>query len=152
MRSAWWLLPCCAVLGSCIEMFEPDVGPPVRDICRNEDSDPEVDVSFYDDILVGIFADDLAGCNDCHLPNAVTPIGFEIGGLDLSDYSTLRQGGTQSGASIVVDGQPCESILWQKVTQGPPFGGRMPLDGPPFVSPENIQKLNDWIAEGAREN
>jgi hypothetical protein len=34
----------------------------------------------------------------------------------------------------------------------PPFGSRMPYNGPPFYSPEDRAVLRDWIAEGARNN
>lgn len=141
-----------ALLAGCLEQLEPDVGPPIRDVCRDVDSDPAVDVSFAQDILTGIFALDGRGCHQCHLPNGETPIGVEIGGLDLTNYSTLRQGGIVSGADIVVAQRPCDSILWQKVTAGPPFGARMPASGPPHLSPEEIKLINDWIAEGALDN
>jgi len=53
---------------------------------------------------------------------------------------------------IVVPGQPCASILYLKVDEAPPFGARMPLDGPPFWTEDEIQRLHDWIAEGAGDN
>jgi hypothetical protein len=37
----------------------------------------------------------------------------------------------------------------QKISAAPPFGARMPLDGPPFLSASQIQVISDWIAEGA---
>lgn len=144
-------LAACALSSGCLDALEPEVGPPVRDICRNQDSDPDTDVSFSADILAGIFARP-GSCHDCHLPGAATPIGVEIGGLDLGSRATLLAGGTVSGADIVIPGQPCESILWQKVTAGPPFGARMPASGPPFLTPEQVQLISDWIAEGARDN
>lgn len=140
------------ILTGCIEEFEPDVGPPVREVCRDQDSDPDVDVSFNQDILAGIFAREERGCHGCHLPGAANPIGVEIGGLDLSSHASLRTGGTISGPDVVVAGRPCDSILWQKLTAGPPFGSRMPASGPPFLTPEEITVISDWIAEGALDN
>ena len=140
------------LLSGCLDVLEPDVGPPVRELCRNEDSDPDVDVSFERDIVVGIFSPLGADCHGCHTPEGDTPLGLEIGGLDLSNLTTLRAGGTVSRADIVIPGRPCDSILWQKVTAGPPFGGRMPLSGPPFLNAEQIRLIRDWIAEGARDN
>ena len=138
--------------GGCLDALEPDVGPPVRELCRNEDSDPDVEVSFQNDIVDGIFSPDGANCHKCHTPEGETPIGLELGGLDLSDRASLLLGGTVSRADIVIPGRPCDSVLWQKVTAGPPFGQRMPASGPPFLSPEQIRLIRDWIAEGARAN
>jgi hypothetical protein len=39
--------------------------------------------------------------------------------------------------------------LLQKIAEGPPFGSRMPLDGPPYLDEERQAVLADWIAEGA---
>jgi hypothetical protein len=75
-----------------------------------------------------------------------------ITGLDLSSLSSLRAGGRNSGPRIVVDLAPCESILFQKVDVAPPFGSRMPLGGPPFLSEDEIRLLHDWIAEGGNDN
>lgn len=140
------------LFGGCLDVLEPDVGPPVRELCRNEDSDPAEDVSFAIDIVAGIFSPQAADCHKCHTPDGETPLGLEIGGLDLTDHASLMVGGTVSRADIVIPGRPCDSVLWQKVTAGPPFGGRMPLSGPPFLSPEQIRLIRDWIAEGARDN
>ena len=132
--------------------IEPDVGAPLRDLCVNEDSDPDTDVSFSRDILQGIFNDENLACNECHSLTGATPIGVEVGGLDLSDRANLLSGGVVSGVNIVVPGQPCDSVLVQKVSAGPPFGSRMPFDGPPFLDAVQRQLLSDWIAEGARDN
>lgn len=129
---------------------EPDVGPPLREACVNQDSDPDNDVSFSGD-LVPMFAAMPGGCLACHAPDAPTPLGFEISGLDMSTYQTLRSGGQNSGTDIIINGQPCDSFLVQKVTDGVPFGARMPLDGPP-LDPNQIQLIRDWIAEGAANN
>jgi len=129
---------------------EPDVGAPLREACVNEDSDPGTDVSFSVDIL-SMFETMPDGCLACHAPNAPTPLGFEISGLDLTSFATLRSGGQNSSTDIVVDNEPCNSFLLLKVTDGVPFGARMPLDGPP-LSPRQVQLIHDWIAEGALDN
>ena len=69
----------------------------------------------------------------------------------MTSFTTLRSGGQNSSTDIVVDGEPCESFLLLKVTDGVPFGARMPLDGP-GLSPRQIQLIHDWIAEGALDN
>ncbi len=138
--------------GGCLDAFEPDVGPPLRSSCLNVDSDPGTAVSFRNDIVPRLFQGQGIACLDCHAPDAPTPLGFEVSGLDLSTYTAMRAGGALSGSDIVVPGRPCDSLLLLKIGESPPVGGRMPLDGPPFVSDVDRQLLHDWIAEGARDN
>lgn len=131
--------------------IEPDVGPPTVERCSNEDSDPDDDVSFVRDVQPFFFRVN-GGCAMCHDPGASNPLGVQLGGLDLSTYGSLMRGGNSSGASIVVKGKPCESDLYLKLTPGPPFGSRMPLDGPPFLTADELQVISDWIAEGAQDD
>jgi Planctomycete cytochrome C len=146
------LLGALLAAGGCIEDLRPDVGPAAQAPCVDEDSDPATEVRFGSDIVDTIFAREVTGCHQCHRPTAPTPLGFEVGGLDLSTATSLMAGGVVSGSDIVMPGRPCESILLQKVSPGPPFGGRMPLNGPPFLNDEERQLIHDWIAEGALDN
>ncbi len=132
-------------LPACVE---PEVGTPLRAACDGIDSDPDADIDYARDIEVGIFRGD-PHCQLCHTPGFGTPIGLSLGGLDLSNLAGLRRGGIESGTDIVVPGDPCNSILVQKIGAAPPFGARMPLDGPPYVDAAKIQIIIDWIAEGA---
>lgn len=131
--------------------LEPDVGPPLAGACSNDTIHPEVNVSFSAQIRP-LFVRMPGGCG-CHLPTS-TGLGSatQIVGLNLSSLTLLREGGVTSGARIVVPGEPCASILYQKVSEAPPFGSRMPLNGPPYLSKEERQLLHDWIAEGASDN
>ncbi|MEZ4403837.1 MAG: c-type cytochrome domain-containing protein [Kofleriaceae bacterium] len=138
-----------ALAGGCLDAVGPDVGPPLRASCDDADRDPAVAVSFRRDLLDGVFASVTHGCLACHTAGGSSPIGLTVGGLDLGSYAGLRRGGVQSGADIVVPGRPCESVLYQKVRPGPPYGARMPLDGPPYVSAAEQDLIHDWIAEGA---
>lgn len=52
----------------------------------------------------------------------------------------------------VEPGSPDESYLVQKVEGTAAVGGRMPLDGPPFLTNAQIQSIRDWIAAGAEDN
>lgn len=135
-----------------IDALDPMVGEQRKVRCVNEDSDRATDVSFSKQILP-IFTGEAGpiGCG-CHQPTGANPIGLEEARLDLSSYSGLRAGGINSGARAIVAGSPCESILWQKITAGPPFGARMPLSGPPFLDADTRRLIADWIAEGARDN
>ncbi|MBL4634440.1 MAG: hypothetical protein JKY56_11240 [Kofleriaceae bacterium] len=136
----------------CIDSLEPDVGPLIRESCFDEDSNPDVAVSYSEQIVPLLFETPTAGCLECHAPNAPTPEGYLISGLDVSSYNALRSGGNIAGTSVIIPGQPCESILLQKTAAGPPFGGRMTLNRRPVLSDEQTQLLHDWIVEGAQNN
>jgi hypothetical protein len=134
------------VLAGCLDSLGPEVGPAQSNRCLSSDSDPDHDVSFRRDIAPILSA----RCANCHTPGGNTPIGIEIGRLDLSSYDTLRAGGAVSGANIVVPGDPCASVIVQKLGPGPPFGSRMPLNG--ILSATSLQLIHDWIAEGALDD
>ncbi len=131
--------------------LEPDVGPPSQARCVDGDSDPDGRVSFALDVMP-IFARDVVGCARCHDPGRAGAVGAQLSGLDLSSYDAALEGGARSTATLVVPGEPCDSVLYQKLLPGPPFGGRMPLDGPPYLSNRELQLIHDWIAEGALDN
>lgn len=143
------LLVAACALAAC--GLEPDVGPLLAGSCNNADSDPTVTVSFSEKVRP-LLSRPMAGCS-CHMPTAsgVGP-GTAISGLDLSSLSSLRAGGHNSGGQIVVAMEPCQSILYQKIDDAPPFGSRMPLGGPPFLTREEEALIHDWIAEGALDN
>jgi hypothetical protein len=135
-----------ASLTSCAAL-EPDVGLPLAGTCDDRDSDPAVRISYTRQIRP-LIDRSVAGCG-CHLPSPGGPgPGTRLGGLDLSSLASLRKGGF-SGLQIVVEGEPCASLLYQKVSLAPPFGSRMPLGGPPFLTAAELQLLHDWLSEGA---
>lgn len=142
---------CAALASGCVRDLGPEVGPPQRTTCFDVDSDPRTEVSFATDIYAAIF-EGPAHCTRCHTPTGSMPIGLDDSGLDLSTYETLLAGGARSGSAIVMPGMPCESVLVQKLGASPPYGSRMPLDGPPFLSAEELQRVADWIAEGALDD
>lgn len=146
-------------LAGCDLTYEPDVGLLQEDIppdggtgpggggpqlARCVDSDPDTDVSFAAQIRP-ITAKSPGGCLGCH--GSSTTSGFNMG-----SYEALRRGGLNSGTRIVVPGDPCGSILLQKLGFAPPFGARMPYNGPPYFTAEEITLVKDWIAEGAHDN
>ena len=144
------LVAAIAMCGGCVDNFAPDIGPQVLDKCRNRDSDPDVEVSFKDDILKGIIKG-VGMCVPCHDPDGKTPQGYQVGGLNLTSHGSLMAGGVNSAADIVIPGEPCNSRLLQKVGASPPSGSRMPLVGNP-LSAKHQQLIADWIAEGALNN
>jgi hypothetical protein len=136
---------CTAVLGACLGPFEPDVGEPIAGLCKNEDSDPDVDISFKEDVLP--LLQNACGCHDPKKGgSAIDLVGFSV-----ENYAKIRRGGVNTGGSIVVDHEPCSSVLLQKLGEAPPFGSRMPTFGP-YLTREEMAILHDWIAEGARDN
>ena len=133
-------------LGGCIDALDPDTGPAVAAACVDADSDTGQAVSYGQNIQP-IFND---RCRFCHFPDGVAPIGLQVTGLNLSSYRTVLAGAT--AGPVIQASRPCSSILFLKVSPGPPFGGRMPLNGPPFLTDGQIQLIHDWIAEGALAN
>jgi hypothetical protein len=137
------------VLAACA--LEPDVGARFPNECSEGDSQPASAVSFARD-LRPLINRQMGGCG-CHLPSATgAGTGTQISGLDMSSLNTLRAGGLNSGSRAIVAGQPCESVLYLKLEDAPPFGSRMPLNGPPFWNSDELKLLHDWIAEGAKDN
>jgi hypothetical protein len=146
----WFAGLLLTAVAACAQL-EPDVGPLLAGTCDDADTNTAARVSFTAQIRP-ILSRPMAGCG-CHMPTAAGPgPATVITGLDLSSLASLRAGGMSSGNRIVVDMEPCSSILYQKVDEAPPFGSRMPLGGPPFLSGDEIRLLHDWIAEGAADN
>jgi len=140
------------VLSACLDSLEPEVGELTAGACKNEDSDPDVDVSYTNDIKPRLHG----GCS-CHspVPNPTTGMigggSIDSTGFSVGDYGSLRRGGQNSRDNIVVPGDPCGSYLYQKLSDAPPSGSRMPTYGP-YWSRTDMDLLSDWIAEGARDN
>ncbi len=126
---------------------EPDVGEPLAGACNPEDSDPTKEVSYGLDIQPLMDRPSTEGGCSCHNAGTGAPSGF-----DMTSLTAMRRGGTTSGAKIIVAGDPCSSILVQKLSPSPPVGARMPLVGPPYWTAEEQQLIRDWIAEGAKNN
>lgn len=146
MRARAGLVVLVAIAAAaCLDNLGPQVGAPVASLCAN-DAESSTEVSFARDVQP-IFD---VHCKACHYPNGIAPIGLQVTGLNLSTYPSVISGAT-AGPVVVAD-QPCQSVLYLKVTPGPPFGSRMPFNGPPFLTNGEIQLIHDWIAEGALAN
>jgi hypothetical protein len=131
--------------------LDPDVGSLQVPFCTNEDTDPDVDVSFEGDVLP-LLHRSVGGCMGCHDPSIGDAVGVDISGLDLSSYISLLAGGANSATTSVVPGRPCDSVFYLQLTTAPPSGARMPKNGPPFFTPNELLLVHDWIAEGGLEN
>jgi PPE-repeat protein len=82
-------------------------------------------------------------CNTCHPGN---------GGFDVTSYSTIMNGGAHGAVIIAGNGEG--SNLVKKLRPNPPFGARMPQDGATngYMTNSDIQKISDWITQGALDN
>lgn len=140
-----------AALAAGCDYFEPDVGSAAVARCVDDDTDPATDVSFSADI-VPIIQRGVGGCVPCHDPRSENPVGVTLSGLDLTSRDALIAGGVRTASDIVVPGEPCGSALYLKLLPGPPFGARMPGDGPPYLTEDEQTLFHDWIAEGAGAN
>ena len=74
--------------------------------------------------------------------------GFTMGSVS---WNEIRNGQGNHGP-VVVPGDASSSNLFLKTTLNPPFGTRMPNDGPPFLSLEAQTAFRDWINQGALDN
>lgn len=146
---AWALIAPLEV--GCVLELEPEVGPLRTGLCQPEDSDEAHSVSFSQDILPLLSRPPgRAGCS-CHRLPLEGPINaIEATGLELTSHETLMEGGARGAAVQAFD--PCASNLYLKLSAGPPFGSRMPFDGPPYFTRAELALVHDWIAEGAQDN
>ena len=143
-RNLLFALALVGALG-CLSEVDPDVGELTAGVCRNDDSDPENDVSFSQTILTHL----QTGCS-CHNP-AMSGSSIDTTMFTVVDYAAVRRGGINSHEKAVIAGDPCDSILYQKLSNAPPYGSRMPVFGP-YWSRTEMQQIHDWIAEGAHDN
>ena len=86
----------------------------------------------------------LQRCVKCHTDGGLR--GAPPEGLRLGSRADILRGGDRM---VVVPGVAAASELVRRIKgQSRP---RMPLDGPPFLSPEEIRLISDWIAQGAAD-
>jgi hypothetical protein len=127
--------------GSCVDTFEPEVGELTAGVCKNDDSDPDNAVppqKILDHLQMG--------CG-CHNPTG-SAIAIDSTAFSVGSWSSIKRGGNNSRDKIIIAGDPCGSYLYQKLSDAPPLGARMPPSGP-YWSRAEMQELHDWIAEGA---
>lgn len=81
-------------------------------------------------------------CIECHSVNS--RLNAPPAGLRLDSLARVLAGGERI---VVVPGNPGLSALWRHVEGlAEP---RMPKDGPPWLDPEDIRLIHDWIEQGA---
>ena len=100
-----------------------------------------------------------ARCNICHsLPATNTNNGSLVMGTDkVAAYAALvGKPSTGSrcagkGLTLVVPGQPEASLFYQKLSEMPSCGSRMPLGGD-LLSDTQREMVRSWIAAGAKND
>ena len=116
----------------------PTPSPSPTTEAGTETSEPAATVRFARDIAP-IFQQ---RCVKCHA-GAGAPRG-----LRLDTYEHVMKGG--DFRPVVVPGDPEGSELVRRIRGD--STPRMPFDGPPFLSDEEIAKIVQWIKEGAPDN
>ena len=89
----------------------------------------------------------------CHgtLDTSLAGGGLAMGAT--AEYTTIMSAtGHNTGGRVVVPDSSNESTLYRKTLETPPFGNRMPQDGPPFLNIEQQQRIRDWIDQGSPDN
>ena len=90
----------------------------------------------------------------CAIPACHGNAGSPTGGMFLGNpptRATVEGASGNSGAAVVV-GNGGASNLYRKTTASPPFGARMPANGPPFLTTEEQDRIKRWIDGGAPDN
>ncbi|HEX6982242.1 MAG TPA: c-type cytochrome domain-containing protein [Balneolaceae bacterium] len=128
------------ILASCSGSTGPNNGS--NNGGNGGESPPPAEPTFTN--VLDIFNSSCGG-SGCH-------IGESTNGVRLDSYDAIMSSeGTQYGGPIVIEGEPDNSPLVDKIEEDPRFGARMPKGGTP-LSNEQITLIRDWIAEGAQNN
>jgi mono/diheme cytochrome c family protein len=93
-------------------------------------------------------------CVACHTDDGRTPssnLNLKTG-VSIANLVNVASVG-KAGATRVVPGNPSGSYLIQKLEGAPDIVGlRMPRNGPPFLTTEQIALIRQWIQNGAPNN
>ena len=96
-------------------------------------------------------------CNFCHsMPASQVSNGMFHTGKDQAEtYASIMDrvstSNACSGRSVIVPGDPEQSLLYLKIAGAPPCGNRMPLGGK-ALSATQVQMIRSWIAAGANND
>jgi hypothetical protein len=116
---------------------------------RGQQPSREENVSFKADVFPIIEAH----CLPCHAESEFNP-----SELSMDSYDLMSAGG-KHGVPWV-PGSPRESLIIKKISENPPFEARMPLNSKKkiregkatWLSDDEVQTLEKWIEQGARNN
>ena len=93
-------------------------------------------------------------CVACHTDDGRTPSsGLNLKtGVSIANLVNIASVG-KAGAVRVIPGNPSGSYLIQKLEGAPDIVGlRMPRNGPPYLTTEQIALIRQWIQNGAPNN
>ena len=112
---------------------------------------PTPTVSFATQIQQQIFN---PACTACHTDEGRTPssnLNLKSG-VSISNLVNVASVG-KAGAVRVIPGNPSGSYLIQKLEGASDIVGlRMPRNGPPFLTTEQVTLIRQWIQNGAPNN
>ena len=112
---------------------------------------PTPTVSFATQIQQQIFN---PACTACHTDEGRTPssnLNLKSG-VSISNLVNVASVG-KAGAVRVIPGNPTGSYLIQKLEGASDIVGlRMPRNGPPFLTTEQVTLIRQWIQNGAPNN
>lgn len=87
----------------------------------------------------------------CH-GSSSTPGGGLFLGAPVTYSIVINATGTNTGGKVVRPDSSSASTLYTETTSNPPFGSRMPKDGPPYLDSAQQRWIRDWIDQGALDN
>jgi mono/diheme cytochrome c family protein len=107
--------------------------------------------------LASIFANIFSPhCAYCHSPGNAGDgaVGVDLSSPEASFNTLVNIKAVPPSTLMRVDpDHPELSYLINKLTgNGMASGSRMPYDGPPYLSDQQIQTISDWITNGAQNN
>ncbi len=96
-----------------------------------------------------IFSAHCTGCHGGSSPSA----GMSLESGNAYESLVNHASGEKQGATRVSPGDPANSYLIQKL-QGDPgiVGLRMPRNGPPYLTDDQVNLVKSWIQAGAKNN
>jgi hypothetical protein len=96
-----------------------------------------------------------AKCTVCHQAGGLADnLGIDLRLVPGDAFNGLvnQPSSQQANLTLVVPGDSTSSLLFLKVSSNaPPVGSRMPLFGAPLSQAE-IDRIRDWIDQGAQDN
>jgi len=84
-------------------------------------------------------------CLKCHEKDDANPSSFAM-----DNYETLMESGMTK--NIIVPGKGNDSYLITKLLPNPPKGSQMPIFSKKKLSSTDIDRIRQWIDEGAKNN
>ena len=120
------------------EMEAPTATEAVEAILPSEEASSKAAASYTADVQP-IFAQ---YCFACHSGEGATK------GVRLDGYEYALAGG--GSGPVIIPSDPTGSKLVKRITGE--IGPTMPLNGPPFLTDQEIQIITSWIAAGAPDN